>query len=582
MFIEQSKVDKIMVYSDMLYREIALRTDSTAFYDRVITNYPQKKQVYNLKNLLKHNYIYDADMDISDRYIKYFNEEYDSDQNYKLRKLSFDIEVDLMPNGFDDKGYIGFPDEKLAPCPVNIITVVDNMTHDVYTLTVNNPKNIQQEEFNLHLKDEEENIKKILKEEHNYLANNVSITVYNTEKDCIEGFFKLVHTLDPDFASAWNSKFDIMTMMNRLIKLYNKDPELKSAGIQGNDKMVMAVSDGRVFIQKDDKGEDVYLSPFAYYTTHPEQALVDRMDTFNVLDGVNWVDAMLLYANIRKTSGLKESYSLDAIANEELGKEKLDYTGYTIKNLAWKNYRRFVSYNILDVVLLNLLEEKNLDFDMLQRLSEITNTRKEKVFKKTISLKNFVCKFAEQQGYVMGNNKNAHYGDEGSYFDANFLNKKEVAESDPKYLAAFAKKENYGAYVGDPNLNDYCGIKDCAGKNSMFIFEHVFDEDFSSLYPSIIRAYSLSPNTQVGKFYLLDSHIKNKLLSEFGYEGLFAVSKNEEATADGDASVDDISTTLVDSLESQDWGKIGQKYFDLPSTANIIKDLKKELGEKES
>ena len=212
---------------------------------------------------------------------------------------------------------------------------------------------------------------------------------------------------------------------------------------------------------------------------------------------------------------------------------------------------------------------------MIQRLSEITNTRKEKVFKKTISIKNFVCKFAEQQGYVMGNNKNAHYGDEGNYFEANYLNKKEVVENDPRYKAAFAKRDNFGAYVGDPNLNDYCGIDDASGNPSMFIFEHVFDEDFSSLYPSIIRAYNLDKNTQVGKFFLLDSHIKNKLVSEFDYSSLFAVSKNEESTADGETSNDDISMTLVDSLESQDWTRIGQKYFDLPSATEIINNLKK-------
>ena len=43
--------------------------------------------------------------------------------------------------------------------------------------------------------------------------------------------------------------------------------------------------------------------------------------------------------------------------------------------------------------------------DMLQRLSEITNTRKEKVFKKTISLKNFVSKYAKESGFIMSNNK---------------------------------------------------------------------------------------------------------------------------------------------------------------------------------
>jgi len=53
----------------------------------------------SFKNLMKHNFIYNSDMDISDRYIKNFYEEYEADKNYKLHKAYFDIEVDLMPNG---------------------------------------------------------------------------------------------------------------------------------------------------------------------------------------------------------------------------------------------------------------------------------------------------------------------------------------------------------------------------------------------------------------------------------------------------------------------------------------------------
>ena len=106
----------------------------------------------------------------------------------------------------------------------------------------------------------------------------------------------------------------------------------------------------------------------------------------------------------------------------------------------------------------------------------------------------------------------------------------------------------------------------------MFIYENVFDQDFSSLYPSIIRAYNLDKNTQIGKFFLLDAHIKNKLIEDFGYDGLFAVSKNDEA--DGAEATSDVGPTLVDSLTSHNWGRIGEKYFDLPSTVDMIKELK--------
>ena len=171
----------------------------------------------------------------------------------------------------------------------------------------------------------------------------------------------------------------------------------------------------------------------------------------------------------------------------------------------------------------------------------------------------------------MGNNKNANYGEDGEYFEKQFLNKKEIIEEDPRYIKLFNKKENFGAYVGDPLLNAPEGILDASGNRSQFIFENVFDEDFSSLYPSIIRALNLDPNTQLGKFFLINDHIKNKLLTEFDYNGLFAISKNEEGS--DDVSETDLGPTIVDSLISHDWSRIGEKYFDLPSTTDMISEL---------
>jgi hypothetical protein len=58
-----------------------------------------------------------------------------------------DIEVDLMPNGFKDRGYMGFPDETVAPCPVNIITLIDGKTSIVYTFVYDNKNNKSQQDF---------------------------------------------------------------------------------------------------------------------------------------------------------------------------------------------------------------------------------------------------------------------------------------------------------------------------------------------------------------------------------------------------------------------------------------------------
>lgn len=79
----------------------------------------------------------------------------------------------------------------------------------------------------------------------------------------------------------------------------------------------------------------------------------------------------------------------------------------------------------------------------------------------------------------------------------------------------------------------------------------------------------------IGNTRTQQPYIKNKLINNYGYDGLFAVSKNDEAKVDGDTSVDDIGPTLVDSLISQDWCKIGEKFFDLPSSEEVMNDLLK-------
>jgi len=221
--------------------------------------------------------------------------------------------------------------------------------------------------------------------------------------------------------------------------------------------------------------------------------------------------------------------------------------------------------------------------DMLQRLSEITNTRKEKVFRKTVSLKNFVNKYANDNGFIMGNNKNSKYGDDSEYYQKNYMTSEELIEHDNAYKALFDMKENFGGFVADPNLNAAENGVMMNGKPSKFLYANVFDMDFSSLYPSIIRAFNLDKNTQIGKFFLIDSHIKSKLISEYGYTDLFVVSKNVEADMGGeenedgevtyDGTSDDIGTTLVDSIMSFDFVRIGEKYFDLPSTEDLVKEL---------
>jgi len=86
---------------------------------------------------------------------------------------------------------------------------------------------------------------------------------------------------------------------------------------------------------------------------------------------------------------------------------------------------------------------------------------------------------------------------------------------------------------------------------------------------------NLDPTTEVGKFFWIDPEIKNRLINDYDYNGLFAASKNEDAESDiTDAGTNDIALSLVDSLHSQNWSRIGEKFFKLPSTEQLIEKLK--------
>jgi len=293
MFIEADKVEKISSFSDLFFKEVAMKTDSLYYYDRVLTTWGQNSS--NMKNLLKHNYIYDADMDIADRYIAKFHEEYEPDISYKLHKCYYDIEVDLMENGFKKRadgtfGYMGFPDQEVAPAPINIITLFDQKIKKFYTFILRNKLNTSLIDFENRSTDFIKYIQEKIAKEDNVAINEIDLIFFNAEEDMIEGFFKKVHEIDPDFMLAWNASFDVKTMLNRLKKLYGRKKELQEQGVKAYDQMLTVASDPKYMIQYDRFNNPVYMPPKAYYYSQDKASFVNRIDMFTVMDGINWMD----------------------------------------------------------------------------------------------------------------------------------------------------------------------------------------------------------------------------------------------------------------------------------------------------
>jgi DNA polymerase elongation subunit (family B) len=213
---------------------------------------------------------------------------------------------------------------------------------------------------------------------------------------------------------------------------------------------------------------------------------------------------------------------------EELGDGKLDYSEEgDLRTLIDTDFFKFVYYNIKDVYLLYKLEKKNKDTDMMHALAEITKTKTEKVFKKTISLKNFASDFYQTQGFVMGNNNNMNYGESSMSDD----------------------KEGFkGAIVLDPQNIISEGLNIIEGMKNTKVFGLCVDFDYSSLYPSIILCNNLDGTTIKYKIY-------------FAKESIEFLKQTEVYNPAG---------KFLDKYTTNNFLKLCSEYFNLPTMEEIL------------
>jgi len=489
--------------------------------------------------------VHRSDMNIEDYYIsKHMLDNPMEESDYKPTKAYFDIEVD----GIDVDG---FPEESKAEAPVNAITHWDRESETSFTLLLRHASrpNPQIPEFEKNIDEFNKRMNKKYKDQYG-LDITFKTKFYDDEVELIKDYFNIVNITKPDFNNAWNMKFDILTLINRA----------KNQGGIEADELV--------------SHPDMPYKMAYYYDDDYNNKFTDKGDYFKCASYTQYNDLLLLYANLRKVSGQKESYKLDAIVEEEINEQKLpidpNNEGIDIKNFPYKNYERFVEYNIHDVMLLGLLEDNNEDIETLDMIASMTNTRNIKALKKTICLKNLAIKYYFQQDYILSNNRNKNYGG--------------VRPISGKFR---------GAYVANPKLNKNVGVK-INGKNSKFVFDLVIDMDLSSLYPSILSAFNIDITTQRGKIILYDSlELENKkndiieLLDEkqiflddidkygIGSDLWIEACKKEypdvyrKIRKEGLLS-EDKGYDFVDKLSSRDYISLGKEYFNLPNLKEMI------------
>lgn len=175
-------------------------------------------------------------------------------------------------------------------------------------------------------------------------TNKVQIKVVDTEKELINTFVKLNSSLKPDIWIAHNGDgFDFPYIINRMNVLKMDSNDLSPIG--------------KVSYK---------------YTEIEDKFMSNKGEYYTSIDGISLLDNMKLYK--KYVADPRESYSLSNLAVEDLGMDKLNYEEYdNLGHLYQKDHTKFIDYNITDVYLMFLLNQKRKYIDI-----HIRNTYKAK------------------------------------------------------------------------------------------------------------------------------------------------------------------------------------------------------------
>jgi DNA polymerase elongation subunit (family B) len=211
------------------------------------------------------------------------------------------------------------------------------------------------------------------------------------------------------------------------------------------------------------------------------------------------LDSLELYR--KYTYEERHTYRLDAIGEMEIGERKTVYEG-SLDQLYNNDFRKFIEYNRQDVSLLNKLDDKLKFIDLSNELAHANTVLLQTTMGAVAVTEQAIINEAHRRGLVVPNRPKRN--------------------EDESTQAA-------GAYVAYPKK----GLHDWIG--SM---------DINSLYPSVIRALNMAPETIVGQLRqtLTDEHIERQMTAHkksfaASWEGMFG-SLEYEAVMRQDKAVD--------------------------------------------
>ena len=238
-------------------------------------------------------------------------------------------------------------------------------------------------------------------------------------------------------------------------------------------------------MSKDDTRKFCLLGQFPKKRTY--ERFGKEEETFDLVGRIH-LDYLQLYKKYNYES--RHSYKLDAIGELEVGEKKTEYEG-SLDQLYNKDFKKFIEYNRQDTMLLKKLDDKLQFMELANQMAHENTVLLPTVMGSVAMIEMAIINESHEGGFVVPDKKRKSRDDDG-------------------------QGQAAGAYVATPKK----GLHDWIGSI-----------DINSLYPSVIRALNMAPETIVGQ-------VKHTLTDQYMLEKGLGLAQKKSRYKKGDASVE--------------------------------------------
>ena len=272
--------------------------------------------------------------------------------------------------------------------------------------------------------------------------------LYLSEADMLNDFMDVIE--DADVLTGWNSEgYDIPYTVNRITRVLSKSHTRK----------------------------------MCLWDLYPQKRKVMKygkeQETFDLFGRIH-LDYLELYR--KYTYHEMHSYALDTIGEHEVGEKKVAYEG-TLDQLYNNDFFKFVAYNRQDVALLDKIDKKLRFIELANEIAHDNTVNIKTTMGAVAVTEQAIINEAHRRGMVVPDRKRRVWSDDDTV---------DLSDED---LHDLEMQKAAGAFVAKPKA----GLQ-----------KWVAGIDINSLYPSVIRAMNMSPETIAGQ---LRPDLTDKLIS---------------------------------------------------------------------